>query len=130
MLGVLAIILTLVALMYFAYRGVSVLVLAPLLAMAAALLSQEVNPLVALSSQFMPAAGNYIAAFFPVFLAGAIFGKLMGASGAATKIAQVIGQTFGKERAIAVIVIAAALLTYGGVSLFVVVFAMYPIGAS
>ncbi len=130
MLGVLAIILTLVALMYFAYRGVSVLVLAPLLAMAAALLSQEVSPLVALSSQFMPAAGNYIAAFFPVFLAGAIFGKLMGASGAATKIAQVIGQTFGKERAIAVIVIATALLTYGGVSLFVVVFAMYPIGAS
>lgn len=129
MLGVLSIILTLFCLMYFAYRGVTVLVLAPLLAMAAALMSMEVSPLTALSSQFMPAAGNYIAAYFPVFLAGAIFGKLMGVSGAATEIAHFVSKKFGKKRAIAAIVIATSLLTYGGVSLFVVVFAMYPIGS-
>ena len=129
MLGVLAILLTLFALMYFAYRGVTVLVLAPLLAMLAALLSAEISPLVALSNQFMPAAANYISLYFPVFLAGAIFGKLMGVSGAATAIAHFIADKFGKARAIPAIVIATALLTYGGVSLFVVVFAMYPIGA-
>jgi H+/gluconate symporter-like permease len=130
MFGVIAIVSTLVALMYFAYRGVSVLVLAPLLGMAAALLAGEVPPLYALSNQFMPAAAGYIQSYFPVFLAGAIFGKLMGVSGAATAIADFVAEKFGPERAIAAIVVATALLTYGGVSLFVVVFAMYPIGAS
>ena len=129
MLGVLAIIATLIALMYFAYRGVSVLVLAPILGMTAALLAGEVPPLYALSEQFMPAAAGYISKYFPVFLAGAIFGKLMGVSGAATAIADFVAEKFGAERAIAAIVVATALLTYGGVSLFVVVFAMYPIGA-
>jgi len=130
MLGVLAIIATLVALMYFAYKGVSVLVLAPILAMAAALMAGEVPPLHALSTQFMPAAAGYIGTYFPVFLAGAIFGKLMGVSGAAAAIADFVAEKFGPKRAITAVVFATALLTYGGVSLFVVVFAMYPIGAS
>ncbi len=130
MLGVLSIILTLFALMFFAYKGVTVLVLAPLLAMLAALLSGEIPALHALSNIFMPAAAGYISAYFPVFLAGAIFGKLMGITGAASAIANVIADRFGTKRAISAIVVATALLTYGGVSLFVVVFAMYPIGAT
>lgn len=130
MLGVFAIILTLVALMYFAYRGVTVLILAPILAMAAVLFSGEMPPLYALSEQFMPAAAGYISKYFPIFLTGAIFGKLMGVTGAATSIADFIAEKFGKKRAISAIVVATAFLTYGGVSLFVVVFAMYPIGAT
>ena len=129
MLGVLAILLTLFSLMYFAYRGVTVLVLAPILAMIAALLSGEIPALHALSNIFMPAAAGYIQAYFPVFLSGAIFGKLMGVTGAATSIAHFISEKFGKKHAIAAVVVATSLLTYGGVSLFVVVFAMYPIGA-
>ncbi len=130
MLGVIAIILTLGALMYFAYRGVTVLVLAPLLAMAAVLVSGEFPPLHALSNVFMPAAVGYIGKYFPVFLAGAIFGKLMGVTGAATAIANLVADKFGEKRAITAVVVATSLLTYGGVSLFVVVFAMYPIGAT
>ncbi len=130
MLGVFAIILSLIALMYFAYRGVTVLILAPLLAMAAVLFAGELPPLHALSNVFYPAAMSYVTKYFPVFLAGAIFGKLMGVTGAATAIADVISDKFGEERAITAIVVATSLLTYGGVSLFVVVFAMYPIGAT
>ncbi len=129
MLGVLSIILTLFSLMYFAYRGVTVLILAPILAMLAALLSGEIPALHALSTIFMPAATGYISKYYPVFLAGAVFGKLMGITGAATSIAHYISERFGKKRAIAAIVVATSFLTYGGVSLFVVVFAMYPIGA-
>lgn len=129
MLGVIAILLTLFALMYFAYRGVTVLVLAPILAMAAALLSGEIPALSALSDIFMPAATGYISKYFPVFLAGAVFGKLMGATGAATAIARYISAKLGPRYAIYAVVVATSLLTYGGVSLFVVVFAMYPIGA-
>lgn len=129
MLGVLAIILSLFALMYFAYKGVSVLILAPVLAILAALLSGEIPPLYALSNIFMPAAAGYINSYYPVFLAGAVFGKLMGVTGAATSIAKFIADKLGRKFAIYAIVSATALLTYGGVSLFVVVFAMYPIGA-
>ena len=130
MLGVISIVLTLAMLIYFAYRGVTVLVLAPLLAMLATVLSGEYPALFAWSSLFMPSATGYLQKYFPVFLTGAIFGKLMGVSGAAKVIALFIAEKIGKERAIVSIVIATSLLTYGGVSLFVVVFAMYPIGAT
>ena len=73
MLGVIAIILTLIALMYFAYRGVTVLVLAPILAMTAVLIAGEMPPLHSLSEVFMPAAVGYVGKYLPVFLAGAIF---------------------------------------------------------
>lgn len=129
-MSVLVIVATLVALMVFAYRGVSVLVLAPLLAMAAALLTGELPAMHALSGVYMPAGARYIERYFPVFLCGAIFGKLMGASGAAHALSQAITTRLGTERAVLAIVVATALLTYGGVSLFVVVFAMEPIGAS
>lgn len=128
-MDVAVILLTLIGLMYFAYRGVSVLVLAPILAMAAALLTSDFPFLYALSNVFMPAAANYIKLYFPVFIAGAIFGKLMGASGAARTLSAFIIRNLGPRHAILSVVLATALLTYGGVSLFVVVFAMYPIGA-
>ncbi|UTM56746.1 GntP family permease [Photobacterium sp. CCB-ST2H9] len=129
-MDVAVILLTLIGLMYFAYRGVSVLVLAPVLAMAAALLTSDFPFLYALSNVFMPAAANYIKLYFPIFIAGAIFGKLMGASGAARTLSRSIIQYLGTRHAILSVVLATALLTYGGVSLFVVVFAMYPIGAA
>ncbi|EAS45328.1 GntP family permease [Photobacterium profundum] len=128
-MDVAVILLTLIGLMYFAYRGVSVLVLAPILAMLAALLTNDFPSLYALSNVFMPAAANYIKLYFPVFIAGAIFGKLMGASGAARTLSAFIIKNLGPRHAILSVVLATALLTYGGVSLFVVVFAMYPIGA-
>ncbi|MEI8596476.1 GntP family permease [Photobacterium sp. Hal280] len=129
-MDVAVILLTLVGLMYFAYRGVSVLILAPILAMAAALLTSDFPFLYALSNVFMPAAANYIKLYFPIFIAGAIFGKLMGASGAARALSRFIILHLGTKHAILSVVLATALLTYGGVSLFVVVFAMYPIGAA
>ncbi|MBT3146979.1 GntP family permease [Neptunomonas phycophila] len=129
-MDIIAVVLSLVLLMYFAYRGVTVLVLAPLLAMGTVFVTGDFPMLVAWTGKFMPAAANYIQTYFPVFLTGAIFGKLMGASGCARSIARFISEKFGKERAIAAVIIATGLLVYGGVSLFVVVFAIYPIGAS
>jgi H+/gluconate symporter-like permease len=114
-------------LIFLAYRGVSVLVLAPLLAMGLALASLETPALRALSEEYMPTAANYLAIYFPVFLTGALFGHLMGASGSAERIAGEIVTRFGGRGALAAVVIATGVLTYGGVSLFVVVFAMYPI---
>ena len=124
------IVLSLMLLMYLAYRGISVLILAPLLSLLAAVLSGGA-PLLALYTQvFMPALGNYIIQFFPLFLLGAVFGKLMEVSGSARIIAEWIVARVGQGQAALAVVLACGVLTYGGVSLFVVAFAVYPIAAS
>ena len=82
------------------------------------------------SELFMNSAGTYVKNFFPIFLLGAVFGKVMEESGMARSIARWIVQRLGPARAIISIVLAASILTYGGVSLFVVGFAVYPFAAS
>ncbi len=126
----LGIALSLILLMYLAYRGVSVLILAPLLALLAAALSGGVPILATYTQVFMKALGGYVIKFFPLFLLGAIFGKLMEVSGSARSIAAWIVDRVGEKQAALAVVLACAVLTYGGVSLFVVAFAVYPIAAS
>ena len=127
-LQVLAIVLALVLLMAFAYRGLPVIVFAPIFALLAAGLSGR--PLLpSYTESFMGSAADYVKAFFPVFLLGAIFGKLMETSGAAGSIAAKIVGALGAGRAILAVVLSCAVLTYGGVSLFVVAFAVYPLAA-
>lgn len=130
MTSIVGIVLSLVLLMGLAYRGVSVLLLAPLMALLAALLSPDAPLLASYTQVFMTALGGFAISFFPLFLLGAVFGKLMEASGAARAIADGIVAWLGAGRAILAIVIACAVLTYGGVSLFVVAFAVYPIAAA
>ena len=130
-MSTLAIIISLLLLMFFAYRGISVLILAPIMAAVAILLSGDmVYMMPQYTETFMAALGGYILKFFPIFLLGALFGQLMVDSGAATSISNWIMQKLGHKRAILTVVIACGILTYGGVSLFVVAFAIYPIAKS
>jgi len=130
MIGIAGILVALVLLMYLAYRGFSVLLLAPLLAALAVLSSLDAPVLASYTQVFMKALGNFIVLYFPLFLLGAVFGKLMEACGAAGTIAHWIVGRLGQRRAILAIVLACAVLTYGGVSLFVVAFAVYPVAAA
>lgn len=125
-MSVFQILFALVLLIAGAWRGISVLVLAPVLALLAALASGA--PVLAGYTQvFMQAAGGFVVAFFPLFLLGALFGKVMEASGAAARLASAIAAALGPKNAILAVVIACAVLTYGGVSLFVVAFAAWPL---
>ena len=127
MLSIAGILLSLALLMWLAYRGIGVLILAPLMALLAVLFSPDAPLLASYTQVFMKALGSFIALFFPLFLLGAVFGKLMEDSGAARVIASRIVDWLGAGRAVLAIVLACAVLTYGGVSLFVVAFAVYPI---
>ena len=130
-MSTLAIVLSLLLLMYLAYRGYTVLLLAPVMAALAVILSGGMTQLLPIyTDTFMRALGNYMLAFFPIFLLGALFGQLMADSGAATTIAKWIERTLGVRHAILTVVLACAILTYGGDSLFVVAFAIYPIARS
>lgn len=130
MLGVIGIILSLALLMYLAYRGITVLILAPILALLAAFLSGGLPLLPTYTEIFMSNLAGYLKTNFPVFLLGAIFGKVMDDTGAAKSIAHYIASKLGKEKAILAVVLSCGVLTYGGVSLFVVAFAVYPIAAA
>jgi H+/gluconate symporter-like permease len=126
-MGLAGIVLGLVLLIGMAYRGWSVLGLAPLAALVAAAASGE--PLLAhWTGTFMLAAGGFVAQFFPLFLLGALFGKLMEDSGSVGAIAQFMTMRLGAGRAILAVVLAGALVTYGGVSLFVAIFVLVPMG--
>ena len=119
----------LITLIVLAYRGYSVILVAPLIAMAAVLCTEPSAVAPAYSGLFMKKAASFVQNYFPVFLLGAIFGKLIEASGAARTIVLAITRLLGAQRAILAITLVGMILTYGGVSVFVVVFAIYPFAA-
>ncbi|OIK13160.1 transporter [Bacillus sp. MUM 116] len=123
------ILLALGLLMFVAYRGYSVILFAPICALLAVLLTEPSYVLPFFSGVFMEKMVGFIKSYFPVFLLGAIFGKVVEMSGLAESIAKTIVKLIGAKRAILAIVLLGAILTYSGVSLFVVVFAVFPFAA-
>jgi H+/gluconate symporter-like permease len=124
-MGLAGILFGLALLIWLAFRGWTVLLLAPAAALLAAAFAGE--PLLAHWTQtFMGSAARFIAQFFPLFLMGALFGKLMEDSGSVTAIAQWMTERLGAGRAMLAVVLAGALVTYGGVSLFVAFFVLAP----
>jgi H+/gluconate symporter-like permease len=124
-MGLVGILVSLALLIWLSFRGWSVLLLAPAVALLAAALAGE--PLLAHWTQtFMGSAAGFIAQFFPIFILGALFGKLMDDSGSVQTIANFMSTRLGHRRAILAVVLAGALVTYGGVSLFVAFFVLAP----
>jgi H+/gluconate symporter-like permease len=130
MTGILTIGLALGLLIWLAWRGASLLLLAPVLAAQAVLLAQGGPMMASLTQVYMPAMGGFVIQFFPLFLLGAVFGKLIEASGSAQVLADAIVARLGAGQAILAVVLSGAVLTYGGVSLFVVAFAVWPLAAA
>ena len=129
MIGVLGILVSLALLMYLAYRGINVLILAPLLSLLAVVAGSDTRLLATFTQVYMTSLGGFVAKYFPLFLLGAIFGRLMSDSGSASSIARSIVRKLGPSQAPLALVLACGILTYGGVSVFVVVFAAYPVAA-
>jgi len=128
-IGLIGILAGLGVLIGLAYRGWSVLLVGPAAALVAAAIAGE--PLLASWTQvFMGGAAGFIAQFFPLFLLGALFGKLMDDSGSALSIAHGLTRFLGTKHAILAVVVSCALLTYGGISLFVVAFVVVPVAAA
>ena len=98
-MGLPGILVALGLLIWLAYRGWSVLLLAPAAAILAAGLAGE--PLLAHWTQtFMGSTARFIMQFFPIFLLGALFGKLMEDSGSVSAIANFMAERLGPRRAV------------------------------
>src|SRR3990167_8700213 len=116
-------------LMVVAYRGYSVILFAPVAAMGAVLLTDPNLVAPVFTGLFMEKMVGFLKLYFPVFVLGAIFGKVIELSGFSKSIVAATIRIVGAQRAMLSIVLVCALLTYGGVSLFVVVLAVYPFAA-
>jgi len=129
MMAFLIVLAALSFLMFAAYRGYSVILFAPVAALGAVLLTDPSLVAPMFTGLFMDKMVGFLKLYFPVFMLGAIFGKVIELSGFSKSIVAATIGLLGRGRAMLSIVIVCALLTYGGVSLFVVVFAVYPFAA-
>jgi H+/gluconate symporter-like permease len=117
--------LSLALLMFLAYRSLPVILLAPVCSLVAVAIAGY--PLLLNYTEiYMPSMAGYFRNFFPIFLLGAVFGKLMDETGSAMSISRYIARTLGADKAIMAVIISGMILTYGGISVVVIAFAIYP----
>ena len=128
-LSLFGIILGLVLLMFLAYKGYSIIWVAPVCAVVVAVLSGYAI-LVAYIGDYMKGMADYVLQWFPAFFLGAVYGKVMDLTGSARSLGNALVKLIGPRFAVAAVVIPCLLMTYGGISLFVVVFVIYPMGYS
>lgn len=132
MLSMMGLVGGLVLLIVLTIRGMNLFIAAPLCALVVALTNGmsvfigEIN----FVETYMSGFSGFIAAWFFMFLLGALFGKFMEDSGAADSVSRWIIQRIGYKQAVLAVVLACAILTYGGVSVFVVAFSVYPMAVS
>jgi H+/gluconate symporter-like permease len=137
MLSLLGLLVGLALLVWLTVRGMELLVAAPLCALlVASTAGFALFPQLAatgapsFTGAYMSGFVGFVQAWFFMFLLGSLFGKVMEASGAADSVATWVVSRIGARHAMAAVVLACAVLTYGGVSLFVVAFSVYPMALS
>ena len=117
--------------MYLAYKGYSTIITAPIIAMITIIFTTgfDSHLMASYTEVYMSGFANFIKNYFPLFMTGAVFAKLMEEVGYAKSIAHFITKKLGKDKSVLAVVLSGAILTYGGVSLFVVAFILYPIAS-
>ena len=126
-ISLIGIVLGLVLLVVLAYKGHSIIWVAPFCAILVALLG-GLDLLQAYLGDYIGGTASYIISWFPAFFLGAVYGKIMDLTGSARSLANKLVSLIGSKYAILAVVLPCLLMTYGGISLFVVVFVIYPMG--
>ena len=130
MINIIGLILSLSLIIFLAYKGYSTIITAPLIALLTVLIiggDSNKHLMLTYTEIYMSGFSSFVKNYFPIFLTGAIFARLMEESLYVRSIANFITNNLGKDKTIISVVLAGALLTYGGVSLFTVAFVLYPI---
>ena len=130
MINIIGLILSLSLIIFLAYKGYSTIITAPLIALLTVLIiggDSNKHLMLTYTEIYMSGFSSFVKNYFPIFLTGAIFARLMEEALYVRSIANFITNNLGKDKTIISVVLAGALLTYGGVSLFTVAFVLYPI---
>lgn len=125
MLSILGVVLSLILLVYSSMKGWSVFITSPICVIIVALTS-GLNPVDLLLNDFMSGTASFMASWFILFMIGSVFGKIMECSGAASSLSRFLTKKIGPQNAVVAVIVATAIMTYGGISTFVIVFAVYP----
>ena len=132
--GIAGLLAGLLLLIVLTMRGFNLFILAPLCALLVAVTNGipfwQTTGTTDFIHGYMNGFAGFVSAWFLMFLLGSLFGKLMEHTGAADAVAIAIINKLGKAHAVAAVVLACAVLTYGGVSVFVVAFSAYPMAVS
>lgn len=126
MLGVLGLLIAIVLLIVLAYRGIGAIP-ASLICSVVVILTNGMPIWPSFAQAYMGSVNGFIGGYFLVFISSALFARAMADSGAAQAVGYKFLEWFGPKRAVLVLIVTTGVLTYGGVSLFVVIFAIYPI---
>ncbi len=115
--------------MFLAYKGYSTIITAPIIALLTLIVTTgfKSHLMASYTEVYMSGFASFVKNYFPLFMTGALFAVLMEKANYAKSISHFITERLGRDKAILSIVLSGALLTYGGVSLFVVAFISYPI---
>lgn len=125
-INILGLVLGLATLIFLSFRGWG-MVPTSFAASIVVIITNRMNVWEAISLHYGDFMKNYAGNYLLLFFLGSIFGALMGSTGAARSIACKIVDLLGTRRSLLVVVVISAILSYGGVSLFVIVFTLYPI---
>src|SRR3974377_1020435 len=125
-MSLLIVVAALAFLMLVAYRGYSVILFAPVAALGAVLLTDPSLVAPMFTSVFMEKMVGFVKNYFPVFMLGAVFGKVIELSGFSKSIVAAVLGLLGGQRAVLSIVVVCAILHYGGGAFFGVVFSLCP----
>ena len=125
-LGILVLLLALLLFGLLAFKQINALILAPLVTIFVIVCS-GMPILTSLKELFMPAASAYVTSYFLVFFVGALFGAVYQHTGAAESISKTLAGLCKGKFVAPIIMTITGILTFGGVSGFVVFFVIYPI---
>ncbi|MFM0899123.1 GntP family permease [Streptococcus suis] len=131
-LAILGVLLAVVAIIYWTAKNLHVIVAAPLASLII-ILTNQMNVLEVMLGQeksYMTGLAGFLINNFAIFMLGSILARYMEVSGATQTIANSILKLMGKDspyRGLLAITLIASILTYGGVSIFVVIFTLLPL---
>lgn len=125
-LSLLGIVIGLVLMVILSYKGHSILWVAPLCALVVAVfalyagLGDGRTLLTVYTEDYIGGLAEYLVSWFPAFFLGAVYGKVMDLTGTARSLGNALIRLIGPKYALLAVAIPCMLLTYGGISLFVV----------
>jgi H+/gluconate symporter-like permease len=125
-IGVLGVMVAIALVIFLAYKGWGIIP-ASLLCSVLVVVTNQGEIATALGTNYADGFKYFAGSFFLIFVLGSLFGKVMGDSGSASAFSYKLIDAFGAKRAVLVVILATAVLTYGGVNLFIVIFTVYPI---
>jgi len=125
-IGIVGLLVAIVFLIWGAFKGLAALPLS-ILGAAIVILTNRMNWWDSFSVFYVEGYLSFFRSFLLIFITSALYAKIMEETGSAVSIGYKFIDWFGAKRAVLIVVLTTAIMTYGGISLFVVIFAIAPI---